>query len=175
MEMEMEGIEMDDALPQKRWKKELYTCTCTCTCQSCSLANQLNTNISCHHHYHPGCVNEVMIEFFSFAFVVGGYPCTYSRPDLFHLFIHHSPINGVPQLLNKYIRYKSTYRSMELLPTVPRYLTLSTYLTLPPTLIHTYVPHTTYLTDLGTGTGSFNSSSIKENPHDRQQSKHMIR
>lgn len=23
--MEMEGIEMDDALPRKRWKKELYT------------------------------------------------------------------------------------------------------------------------------------------------------
>lgn len=97
MEMEMEGIEMDDALPQKRQKKNYRytcTCTCTCTCQSCSLANQLNTNISCHHH--QGCVNEVMIEFFRSHFCC----CCWwvsllHRPDLFHSIIIHP---SVPQI-----------------------------------------------------------------------------
>lgn len=50
-------MEMDDALPRKRQKKELYTYLYLYLYLSVLsvlfLANQLNTNISCHHH-HPG-------------------------------------------------------------------------------------------------------------------------
>lgn len=165
------GLEMDDALPQKRWKKELYTYLYLyfylyLYLSVLFLANQLNTNMSCHHHHHhhhQGCVNEVMIEFFRSHFCCWWVSLLHTVDLTCFIpssFTHQRRSSD----LNEYIRYKSTIVWSYYLQQVPQLIYLP-YLTL---------PHTTYLTDLvtGTGTGSFNSSSIKENPHDRQQSEH---
>lgn len=108
-----------------------------------------------------------MIEFFRSHLLLVGIPVTYSRPDLFHSFIHHhSPIRSSGLSKNTFDTNPPTV--------VWSYYYLGTVGTLPylHTLPYLTLPHTTYLIDLGTGTGSFNSSSIKENPHDRQQSEH---
>lgn len=146
-------------------KNYIHTCTCTCTCQSCS---QRTNSIPTFHVIIiiQGCVNEVMIEFFRSHLLLVGIPVYIDLTCFIHHH-YHSPINGVPQVgMNTFdTNLPTVVWSYYYLQQVP-YLIYIPYLTL---------PHTTYLTDLGKVTGSFNSSSIKEKPHDRQQSKHMIR
>lgn len=62
------GLEMDDALPQKRWKKELYTYLYLYL-YLLYLSVLFFSEPTQYQHFHviiiiQGCVNEVMIEFF---------------------------------------------------------------------------------------------------------------